>query len=149
MNQKNKKIVQEKMMEISAGKASPAPPIGPALGGLVSNVGAVCKDMNDKTKHMNGATVRILVRAFSDKSYELEIGKSPTSWLIKKALGIEKGSSSAGRTSVASISIDAIKKVVEEKFSEMTASNHEQAVKTVIGSLRSMGISVDKGGQDD
>lgn len=150
MSNHGKKIAQEKMMEINAGKASPAPPIGPALGGLVSNVGAVCKEMNDKTRHMSGDVVRVLVRAFTDKSYELEVKKSPTAWLIKKELGIDKGSESAGRSNFTSISASAVRKIAEEKMDEMTASSVDAAEKTIKGILRSMGISVEiSGGQDE
>ncbi|MCK5787788.1 MAG: ribosomal L11p family protein [Chlamydiia bacterium] len=136
-------IVQEKMMEVSAGKATPAPPIGPALGGLVGNVGAVCKEMNDKTKHIApGTVVRFLVRAYSDKSYDLEVGLSPTSWIIKNELGIEKGSATAGREVISSVDMDFVEKVAGIKLQEMTAGNLDSAKRSVIGSLKSMGIAV-------
>lgn len=137
-----KKLIGEKILELEAGKATPAPPVGPALGGLVGNVGALCKDFNARTSHLDGAIVRVVVRAFSDKSYELDVLKSPTTYMIKKELGIKKFASTPGREVVGSLTREQVRKIAEYKASEMISKDIEAAEKQVLGSMRSMGLTL-------
>lgn len=136
----SKKFIAEKMLVLESGKATPAPPVGPVLGALVGNVGAVCKEFNARTQHMTGTLVRVKIRGYSDKSYEMDILKSPTSFLIKKAAMLEKGSGSTGRKTIGSISRNDLRTIAEYKSSETTAKDIEATERTILGSMRSMGI---------
>ena len=129
---------------VNGGKASGGPPLGPALGPLVVPVNKVVAAINDKTKELVGMQVPVKVHVdMSDKSFEIEIGTPPTSALIKKELGLQKGSGKAGTEMVADIPIDNIIKVARIKLDALNASDLKAAVCEIIGTCTSAGIEVE------
>lgn len=142
-NKKRGKQVGIVRLCIIGGKATPAPPIGPALGSHISNIAAFCKEFNSATADVTGMRVTIDVRVFADRSYELEVIGVPTSELIKHKLGIEKGSAKPNVDMVGMLSIDAIQELAAKKCELIGAGDLDAAVKCIAGTARSMGISVE------
>ncbi len=129
---------------IEGGKASAAPPLGPALGPLKVNIGQVVADINKKTADFKGMKVPIKVIVDTEtKNYTIEIGTPPASQLIKSELGIKKGSGTPDKTYVGDISLDQIKKVARMKFDSLVANNMSGAVREMAGTCYSLGIKVD------
>ncbi len=129
---------------VDGGKASAGPPLGPALGPLGVNISAVVSAINEKTKEFDGMKVPVTVIVDPDtKEFEVEVGSPPTSALIKKELGIEKASGEPKTNIVADLSLEGAKKIARVKRSSMLASNLKAAVKEVLGTCTSMGISVE------
>ncbi|MBL7160926.1 MAG: ribosomal L11p family protein [Candidatus Aenigmarchaeota archaeon] len=126
---------------IEGGKASASPPLGPQLGPTGVKIPDVVAKINEKTKDLKGMQVPVTIIVNEDKSFEIRVGTPPTSALIKKELGIEKGSAEAGKLRVGDLSKEQVKKVAEAKFSSTVEGN----LKQVEGTARSMGISVGKG----
>ena len=137
-----KNITKTLKLEIPAGQATPAPPLGPVLGQEGIQIGEFVNQFNDKTKDMQGALVRAQVDVFEDRSFEIRLKKSPTSFLIKKAAGIKKGSGKNAVSKVATLTKAQIKEIAEEKMEDLNANDVEQAMKIVEGSCRSMGVEV-------
>jgi len=131
-------------LQIPAGKATPSPPVGPALGQKGLNIMEFCKAFNDKTKTFEpGMPVRVSIEAFSDRTFGFELKGSPVSYLIRKAIGLEKGSTAPGRTMVGSITQEQVRKVAEQKMAQgLSARSIEAAMKIVEGSARSMGLRI-------
>lgn len=129
---------------IEGGKASAAPPLGPALGPLKVNIGQVVADINKKTADFKGMKVPVKVIVDTEtKEYEIEIGTPPASQLIKTELGIAKGSGTPNTTYVADMTIDQIKKVARMKFDSLLANDLSAAVREIAGTCYSLGIKVD------
>lgn len=129
---------------IEGGKASAAPPLGPALGPLKVNIGQVVADINKKTADFKGMKVPVKVIVDTEtKSYEIEIGTPPASQLIKTELGIQKGSGQPDKEYVGDMSIDQIKKVARMKFDSLLANDLNAAVREMAGTCYSLGIKVD------
>jgi large subunit ribosomal protein L11 len=137
-----KKIVKIIKLQIPAGKANPAPPIGPALGAAGVNIMAFCKEFNAKTQAMAGDILPTLITVYHDKSFTFITNKPPVSELLKKAAGIQKGSSVPNRDKVAKITRSQARKVAEEKIQDMNAVDIEMATNIVLGTARSMGIEL-------
>ena len=138
-----KKIIGYIKLEIPAGKANPAPPVGPALGQRGLNIMEFCKAFNAKTQSMEaGMPIPVLIAAYSDKSFTFELKTPPASYLIRKAAGVPKGSKEPGTSIVGSISMDQIRKIAEQKMVDLNANDIEAASKIIMGSARSMGIEV-------
>lgn len=137
-----KKLIGSFKLAIEAGKANPAPPIGPALGQKGLNIMEFCKQFNALTAKMEGP-VPVIVTYYSDKSFTLETKTAPASYLIKKAAGITAGSKEAGKTSVAKIKTSKLREIANVKMADMSASSIEAAIKTLAGSCTSMGIDVE------
>lgn len=131
-------------LNVPAQKANPAPPIGPALGQKQVNIMDFCKKFNDKTKNMEAGTpLPVIIHVYKDKSFDITIKKPTVSYYLQKACGIEKGSSSAGKTDpIAEVTEAQCLDIAKEKISEMNATSLESAVKIVKGSARSMGLKV-------
>lgn len=131
-------------LQIPAGSATPSPPVGPALGQKGLNIMEFCKAFNDATKSMEkGMPVRVGITAYSDRTFDFVVKGSPVSYLIRKEIGLTKGSSTPGRTSVGTITWDQIRKVAQEKIKQgLSARDVEQAMQIVAGSARSMGIKI-------
>lgn len=137
-----KKITAVVNLQIPAGKAEPKPPVGPALGQHGVNIMQFCTDFNAKTKSMEGMTLPVVITIYSDKTFSY-VTKTPlTSELIKKALNIEKGASSAKREVIAKLSMQKIREIAEIKMKDMWTTDVNAAIKTVIGTAKSMGIEV-------
>lgn len=137
-----KKIVKFIKLQIPAGKANPAPPIGPALGGAGVNIMAFCKEFNARTQAMAGDILPVVITVYSDKSFTFECKKPPVAEMLKKALAIPKGSAVPNRDKVGKITRTQARTIAENKMQDMNATNLEAATNIVIGTARSMGIDL-------
>ncbi len=140
---KTKEIVGEIKLVIAGGAATPAPPVGPALGAKGVNIGAFVKQFNDATAKMKGETIPVVITVYKDKSFSFILKQPPVSAQIKKAAGIESGAQKPGPLAEAGkITKKQVQEIATRKIAEMTASSIEQAMKTVAGTARSMGVKV-------
>jgi len=137
-----KKLVKSLKLVIPAGKATPAPPIGPALGQAKVNIGEFVTRFNAGTKDRMGDLVPTIINTYDDKSFELVFKTSPASSLILKAIGKEKGSGKAPTEKAGTISKAKIKEIAEKKMVDLNANTIEAAMKIIEGSARSMGVDV-------
>ena len=140
MAKKRKKIVKVIKLQIPAGKANPAPPIGPALGGAGVNIMAFCKEFNAKTQDRAGEVLPVEIYVEADKSFTFITKQPPVPELLKKELGIDKGSAVPNRDKVAKITRAQAKKIAERKMEDMNANDVDAAIEIVLGTARSMGI---------
>jgi large subunit ribosomal protein L11 len=132
-------------LQIPAGKATQAPPVGPALGQHGVNIGLFTKEFNERTKNDIGMTIPVVITVYSDRSFTFITKTPPVSDLLKKACGIEKGSGVPQRDKVAKITKSEIRKIAEMKMPDLNAGSLEAAESMVAGSARSMGIVVTEG----
>ena len=137
-----KKIVGQIKLQIPAGAANPAPPVGPALGQRGVNIMEFCKSFNAQTQSMAGFTVPVIVTVFSDRSFTFVTKSPPASNLLLKAAGIEKGSPMPNKNKVGKVTKAQVEEIAKTKVKDLTAANIEAAMKTVAGTARSMGIDV-------
>jgi len=137
-----KKITEVLKLQIPAGKANPSPPVGPALGQRGINIMEFCKAFNEKTKDMMGFTIPVEITVFSDRSFTFITKQPPATDLLKKAAGIQKGSSNPLKDKVAKLTKAQLKEVAEKKMADLNTDNVEQAMKILAGSARSMGIEI-------
>lgn len=140
-----KKIVKIIKLQIPAGKANPAPPIGPALGGAGINIMAFCKEYNAKTQDKAGDILPCVITVYSDKSFTFITKQPPVSRMILKELSIEKGSKVPNREKVGKLSKTQVKKIAKNKLQDMRASSEEAAMRLVEGTARSMGVDIIEG----
>ena len=139
-----KKIVGLIKLQVPAGKANPSPPIGPALGQRGLNIMEFCKAFNAQTQKMEpGLPLPVVITAFQDKSFTFIIKTPPTTVLIKKAAGIESGSARPHTDKVGKLTRAQIEEIAKTKMKDLTAANLDAAVKTIAGSARSMGVTVE------
>ena len=127
------------------GKATPAPPIGPALGANGVNPGQFITAFNDRTKEANGKIVGCVITVYDDRSFEFEIKASPASVLIKTALKIESGSGVPNVTKVGTLTGDQLKAIAEEKMPDLNSGSVEAAMRVIAGTARSMGVEIEEG----
>jgi large subunit ribosomal protein L11 len=137
-----KKIKAVVKLQISAGAATPAPPVGPALAPQGLNIMDFCKKFNDTTKALSGFKVPVEVTIYEDRTFELKFFQPPASELIKKEIGIEKGSGTPNKTKVGKITKAQLRKVAEKKMSDLNANDIEAAMKIIAGTAKNMGIDV-------
>ncbi len=137
-----KKIKTVLKIQIEAGKATPAPPIGTALGPQGINIQDFCKKFNDATKEMTGDIVPAEITIFEDRSFLFRLKTPPASALLKKAAGVEKGSGDSLKTKVGKVSRTDIRKIAERKMPDLNTDNPEAAEKIIRGTARNMGIEV-------
>ncbi len=137
-----KKVVGQIKLQIPAGAANPAPPVGPALGQRGVNIMEFCKSFNAQTQSMAGFTVPVIVTVFSDRSFTFVTKSPPASNLLLKAAGIEKGSPMPNKNKVGKVTKAQIEEIAKTKVKDLTAANIEAAMKTVAGTARSMGIDI-------
>ncbi len=137
----------EKQFKVLAagGQATPAPPLGPALGAAGINPGQFVQQFNERTKDLAGKVVGCVIRVYHDRSFDFEIKSSPASVLIKEAAGVEKGSGTPNTEKVGSINLDQLRAIAQEKLDDLNAPNVEAAVKIIAGTARSMGVTVEEG----
>jgi large subunit ribosomal protein L11 len=140
-----KKVAKIIKLQIPAGKANPAPPIGPALGAAGVNIMGFCKEFNAKTQEFGGDILPTVITVYQDKSFSFITKRPPASEMIKKSASIEKGSSTPNRTKVGKLTMTQVRKIAEEKRIDMSAVSLQAAMKTVAGTARSMGIDVVEG----
>jgi large subunit ribosomal protein L11 len=139
-----KKIVGYVKLQVPAGKANPSPPIGPALGQRGLNIMEFCKAFNAQTQGMEpGLPVPVVITAYADKSFTFIMKTPPATVLIKKAAGVQKGSPKPHTDKVGKITREQAEAIAKAKMPDLTAANLESAVRTIAGSARSMGITVE------
>ena len=129
-------------LQIPAGKATPAPPVGPALGSSGVNIMQFVKEFNDRTANQPGMIIPVVITVYKDKSFEFITKVPPVAVLIKKALKIEKGSGKPNRDKVATITMEQVKQIAEQKMEDLNAASLETAMSMVMGTARSMGVVV-------
>jgi large subunit ribosomal protein L11 len=130
-------------LQVPAGQANPSPPIGPALGQRGLNIMEFCKQFNAKSKDLEaGAPIPVKITVFSDRSFSFEMRTPPASYLIRKIAKISSGSREAGRTSAGTVTMAQVREVAQQKMKDLNTENLEQAMKTIAGTARSMGIQV-------
>jgi len=136
----------EKQFKVLApgGQATPAPPLGPALGAAGINPGQFVQQFNERTRDLNGKIVGCVIRVYHDRSFDFQIKSSPASVLIKEAAGVEKGSGTPNTEKVGHIKPDQVRAIAQEKLTDLNAANLEAAMKTIEGTARSMGITVEE-----
>ncbi len=134
-------------LQIKAGEASPTPPIGPALGSKGINIMKFCTEFNDRTKNifglLKGTFVSVVINVYSDKSFDFKVKSNITSLLIKNEIGIEKGSSSPNKNKIGKITYDQILNIIKKK-NDLFVNSDDAAIKTIIGTAKSMGIDFDE-----
>ena len=138
-----KKILASVKVQCEAGKANPAPPIGPALGPYGINIMQFCKEFNDKTASQPGMIIPAVITIYADKSFTFITKTPPTAVLLKKEAGIATASAKPNRDKVAKVSKETVKKIAEIKMQDMNAASLETAMSMVAGTARSMGIVVE------
>ena len=138
-----KKVTGIIKVRIAGGEATPAPPLGPALGQKQIQIPAFVKDFNAKTSKMKGQVLNTLITVYEDKSYTFVVKGESTARLIKKKLGIEKGSGEPNKTKVATITQQQLAEIAQEKLEYLSANDIEAAKKIIAGSARAMGIKVE------
>lgn len=139
-----KKIKTLVKLQISAGKATPAPPVGPALAPHGLNIAEFCKKFNDLTKDRIGFTVPLEITVYEDRTYDLKLKQPPASELLKKAAGIEKGSGEPDKKKVGKITREQLRKIAEQKLPDLNAEDIGAAMKIIEGTAKQMGIEVEK-----
>ena len=137
-----KKVIKTIKLQIPAGKANPAPPIGPALGSAGVNIMAFCKEFNAKTQGNAGDILPVVITVYADKTFTFICKKPPVSRMLLKTVGLEKGSAVPNRDKVAKITTAQAKKIAEDKIQDMNANDLDAAVAIVLGTARSMGIEL-------
>lgn len=135
-----KKLIKLIKLQIPAGKASPAPPIGPALGAAGLNIMAFCKEFNAKTQDKAGDILPVIISVFSDKSFTFITKQPPVAKLILKELGLKSGSGVPNRDKVGKITKSQIKKILEKKMPDLRVRSEEAAIRLIEGTAKSMGI---------
>ena len=141
MAKKLKAIVK---LQIQAGVATPAPPVGPVLAQHGVNISEFCQKFNEASKSMQGFKIPVEIKVYEDRSYEFVLKQPPAADLLKKAAGIEKGSGTPNKTKVAKISRTQLKEIAEKKMPDLNTDDLEQAMKIIEGTARNMGIEIEK-----
>lgn len=137
-----KKVMTQIKLQIKAGMANPAPPVGPALGQHGLNIMEFCSAFNERTKEQMGLVIPVVITVFQDRSFSFVTKTPPASVLIKKAVGLESGSATPGRNTVGTISRAKLKEIAEVKMVDLNAGSPEAAMKIIAGTARSMGLEI-------
>ena len=137
-----KKIKAVIKVQIPAGKATPAPPVGPALAQYGLNIAEFCQKFNDKTRDQEGFKIPVEVNVFEDRTYDFKIKQPPASELIKKEIGIEKGSGVPQKNKVGKMTKSQLRIVAEKKMSDLNTDNIESAMKIIEGTAKNMGVEI-------
>ena len=138
-----KKVIGEIKLQIPAGQANPSPPVGPALGQRGVNIMEFCKAFNTATQSQQGMIIPVIVTIYADRSFTFVTKTPPTSVLLKKAAGVEKGSGEPGKVKVGKVTRTQIREIAEIKLRDLTAKDLDAAVKTVEGTARSLGLEIE------
>ena len=142
MPPKKRKLSAIVKLQIKAGAATPAPPVGPALGQHGVNIMEFCKAYNAATESQRGDVVPVEISVYEDRSFTFELKTPPAARLLLKAAGVEKGSGEPHRTKVASVTMDQVRQIAQTKMADLNANDIDQAAKIIAGTARSMGITV-------
>jgi large subunit ribosomal protein L11 len=143
MPPKKKKLAAIIKLQITAGMANPAPPVGPALGQHGVNIMEFCKAYNAATESQRGTVVPVEISVYEDRSFDFKLKTPPAAKLLLKAAGVDKGSGEPHRIKVAKVSWDQVREIAKEKQSDLNANDIDQAAKIIAGTARSMGITVE------
>jgi large subunit ribosomal protein L11 len=138
-----KKVVAEVKLQIPAGQANPSPPVGPALGQRGVNIMEFCKQFNAQTQAQAGLIIPVIITVFADRSFTFITKTPPASVLLKRAAGVEKGSGEPHKKKVGTVTKQQVKEIAQLKTPDLTAADLEAAIRTVEGTARSMGITVE------
>ncbi|MBI5886490.1 MAG: 50S ribosomal protein L11 [Deltaproteobacteria bacterium] len=138
-----KKITGQIKLQIPAGKANPSPPVGPALGQHGVNIMEFCKTFNARTQAQDGMIIPVVITVYSDRSFTFITKTPPAAVLLLKAAGVPKGSKEPNKEKVAKVSRKQVEEIAKLKFPDLTASNLDAAMRTIEGTARSMGITVE------
>ncbi|TET55614.1 MAG: 50S ribosomal protein L11 [Dehalococcoidia bacterium] len=138
-----KKVKAVVKLQISAGKATPAPPVGPALGPYGINIMAFCKDYNERTGSQEGYIIPAEITVYEDRSFTFVTKMPPVSDLLRRALGVEKGSGNPGSEKVGKLSKDAVYEIARNKMKDLNTTDLDKAVRIVAGTARSMGVEIE------
>lgn len=136
------KVIGFIKLQIPAGKATPAPPVGPALGQHGVNIMAFTKEFNERTKNDMGLVIPVVITVYADHTFTFVTKTPPAAVLIKKACGIESGSGVPNKTKVATITKEQVQKIAEQKMPDLNAASLESAISMIAGTARSMGVTV-------
>ena len=139
-----KEVAKQIKLQIEAGKATPAPPVGPALGSAGINIMQFVKEFNDRTAQQAGYIIPVVITVYKDKSFEFITKVPPVAVLIKKAAKIQKGSGKPNKEKVASLTKDQVRAIAEQKMPDLNAASIEAAMSMVAGTARSMGVTVEE-----
>jgi large subunit ribosomal protein L11 len=137
-----KKVVGTIGLQLPAGKATPAPPVGPALGPYSLNIMAFCKEYNERTQSQAGMIIPVEITVYEDRTFSFITKTPPASFLIKRALGIESGSAIPNRNKVGKLSQKQLREIAETKMADLNANDVEMAMNIIAGTARSMGVEV-------
>jgi len=137
-----KKVIEVLKLQIPAGKANPSPPVGPALGQRGINIMEFCKAFNEKTKDMIGYTIPVEITVYNDRSFTFITKQPPVTDFLKKAAGIQKGSSNPLKDKVGKITKAQLREIAEKKLPDLNTDDIEAAMRTIAGSAKSMGIEI-------
>lgn len=139
-----KKIAGYVKLQINAGKATPAPPVGPALGQHGVNIMGFCKEFNERTSKQAGFLIPVVITVYADRTFSFITKTPPAAVLIKKACKIDKGSGVPNKDKVAKITQNQLKEIAETKMPDLNAANVESAMRMIAGTARSMGVTVEQ-----
>lgn len=137
-----KKIMGQVKLQIPAGAANPAPPVGPALGQHGVNIMGFCKQFNEQTKAQTGLIIPVIITVYQDRSFTFITKSPPASVLLKQAAGIAVGSKEPNKDKVGKVTKSQLREIVKKKIEDLNSNNEEQAMKMIAGTARSMGIEV-------
>ena len=138
-----KEVAVKIKLQAKGGQATPAPPIGPALGQHGINIGQFVQQFNERTRDLNGMVVPVVISLYTDKSFDFVVKSPPASVLLKEAAGVAKGSSVPNKDKVGKVTSEQVRKIAETKFEDLNAYSVEQAMKIIAGTARSVGIEVE------
>jgi len=138
-----KEVLVKIKLQAPGGQATPAPPIGPALGQHGVNIGQFVSQFNERTKDLNGMIVPVVVMVYKDKSFTFEVKSPPAAVLLKQAAGIAKGSGTPNKEKVGKVTAEQVRKIAQEKQEDLNAYDLDQAEKIIRGTARSMGVEIE------
>jgi len=137
-----KEIAAKIKLQAKGGQATPAPPVGPALGQHGVNIGQFVSQFNERTKNLNGTVVPVVITVYEDKSFTFEVKSPPAAVLLKQAAEIAKGSGIPNREKVGKVTAEQVRKIAETKFNDLNAYDLDQAEKIIRGTAQSMGVEI-------
>ncbi len=137
-----KEVITKIKLQAKGGQATPAPPVGPALGQHGVNIGQFVSQFNERTKSLNGTIVPVVITVFADKSFTFEVKSPPAAVLLKQAAEIAKGSGVPNKEKVGKVSAEQVRKIAETKFKDLNAYDLDQAEKIIRGTAQSMGVEI-------
>ncbi|WP_280503444.1 50S ribosomal protein L11 [Nocardia farcinica] len=143
MPPKKKKLAGIIKLQIQAGQANPAPPVGPALGQHGVNIMEFCKAYNAATESQRGNVIPVEISVYEDRTFDFKLKTPPAAKLLLKAAGVQKGSAEPHRTKVAKVTMDQVREIAKTKMEDLNANDLDQAAKIIAGTARSMGITVE------